>query len=248
MKLNQIAFATLLALGYSVANAAPATWIDWNSSSSNSASGTLKGSNVSLSASLSPGGSLQGLIEKDQLGVAPYAISMPGQSDFYNGTTGFGSSSGTFGGYIGSAINGIRLDNAGVLTLTFAHAVVNPYIALLSVGANDNINPLNNKTVSYTFSSAGSAVNPVMLSSGKNAYSTANSDGSLSGYTLSGTEYSGIVRLYGTYSSLTITVDKDESLSGFNVGVAAVPEPETYAMFLAGLGLVGAVARRRRAS
>ena len=29
--------------------------------------------------------------------------------------------------------------------------------------------------------------------------------------------------------------------------VAAVPEPETYAMLLAGLGLVGAVARRRRA-
>ena len=29
--------------------------------------------------------------------------------------------------------------------------------------------------------------------------------------------------------------------------VTAVPEPETYAMFLAGLGLMGAVARRRRA-
>jgi hypothetical protein len=28
--------------------------------------------------------------------------------------------------------------------------------------------------------------------------------------------------------------------------VAAVPEPETYAMFLAGLGIMGAVARRRR--
>ena len=30
-----------------------------------------------------------------------------------------------------------------------------------------------------------------------------------------------------------------------NVNVAAVPEPETYAMFLAGLGLMGVVARRR---
>ena len=27
-----------------------------------------------------------------------------------------------------------------------------------------------------------------------------------------------------------------------------VPEPETYAMFLAGLGLIGAIARRRRAA
>lgn len=31
-------------------------------------------------------------------------------------------------------------------------------------------------------------------------------------------------------------------------GVAAVPEPETYAMLLAGLGLVGAMARRRKAA
>lgn len=29
-------------------------------------------------------------------------------------------------------------------------------------------------------------------------------------------------------------------------GVAPVPEPETYAMFLAGLGLMGAIARRRK--
>ncbi|PTR05196.1 putative secreted protein with PEP-CTERM sorting signal/MYXO-CTERM domain-containing protein, partial [Nitrosospira sp. Nsp5] len=30
-------------------------------------------------------------------------------------------------------------------------------------------------------------------------------------------------------------------------GVSVVPEPETYAMLLAGLGLVGAMARRRKA-
>jgi hypothetical protein len=34
----------------------------------------------------------------------------------------------------------------------------------------------------------------------------------------------------------------------WTMGVAAVPEPETYAMLLAGLGLVGAVARRRSAT
>ena len=33
----------------------------------------------------------------------------------------------------------------------------------------------------------------------------------------------------------------------WTMGVAAVPEPETYAMLLAGLGLIGAVSRRRAA-
>jgi len=36
-------------------------------------------------------------------------------------------------------------------------------------------------------------------------------------------------------------------IDDFQVGVAAVPEPETYAMLLAGLGVMGAVARRRKA-
>jgi len=30
------------------------------------------------------------------------------------------------------------------------------------------------------------------------------------------------------------------------VAVTAVPEPETYAMMLAGLGLIGTIARRRK--
>jgi hypothetical protein len=36
------------------------------------------------------------------------------------------------------------------------------------------------------------------------------------------------------------------AVSNGDVGIAAVPEPETYAMMLAGLGLVGAASRRRR--
>ena len=34
--------------------------------------------------------------------------------------------------------------------------------------------------------------------------------------------------------------------NSYNITVAAVPEPESYAMLLAGLGLMGAIARRRK--
>ncbi|RFP18348.1 MULTISPECIES: choice-of-anchor C family PEP-CTERM protein [unclassified Duganella] len=53
-----------------------------------------------------------------------------------------------------------------------------------------------------------------------------------------------------TQSTLTFAGNDANSYYGAaldNVSVtAAVPEPETYAMLLAGLGLVGAIARRRR--
>jgi len=35
--------------------------------------------------------------------------------------------------------------------------------------------------------------------------------------------------------------------SDYGVSVTAVPEPETYALMLAGLGVVGFMARRRKA-
>jgi hypothetical protein len=40
-----------------------------------------------------------------------------------------------------------------------------------------------------------------------------------------------------------------DDFSGLGVhSIAAIPEPETYALMLAGLGLLGFVARRRRAA
>lgn len=46
--------------------------------------------------------------------------------------------------------------------------------------------------------------------------------------------------------TLTGTTSKASALYSGELSVAAVPEPETYAMFIAGLGALGFMARRRR--
>jgi hypothetical protein len=215
MKLKQIAIATLLALGSSATLAAP-SWIDWADASS---------------GSLTVGSSTVGVTM-----TANTPIDLI-QGDYYynNQYTGGTAVSGTYAGLMPSDM--IQVDPANSFTLTFTEAIVNPYIALVSVGQHAH-------GVTYTFNGTAS-----VLSSGGNYWGSGS--GSASGNTFTGFEYNGILQLAGTFTTLTISTNPGEHWHGFNVGTNAVtapiPEPETYAMMLAGLGLMGMVARRRRA-
>jgi hypothetical protein len=67
----------------------------------------------------------------------------------------------------------------------------------------------------------------------------ANDDGSYSTWTQATVNFTGIAKSF----DLSATA----GLAGFdNVAINAVPEPESYALGLVGLGLVGAIARRRQ--
>ncbi len=81
--------------------------------------------------------------------------------------------------------------------------------------------------------------------------------GSLSGSVLNGVagsssnnwqHFQGIVTLSGTTDLIFGAIGTSDSYGGSldNVSVTAVPEADTYAMMLAGLGMIGTIVRRRK--
>ena len=105
-----------------------------------------------------------------------------------------------------------------------------------------------------------SALNPVSSADGVHPYipvGTINATGTNGPVDYSVTSISNAVVTFGTawgagqtlqlrwVDDNAVNISNDQVIGLNNVSVAAVPEPETYAMFLAGLGLLGFAARRR---
>ncbi len=137
--------------------------------------------------------------------------------------------------------NGTIVMVGGASTINVFHfdtPVVNPYMAMFSVGQGG-------VPVSFNFQDG---LTYTLLSQGAGNWG----GGSLSpasGSSIVGYEGNGVIKFTGTFTDIRFTTPNYENYYGATIGVsevAAVPEPSSYAMLAAGLGLLGWTARRRQ--
>ena len=121
-------------------------------------------------------------------------------------------------------------------TITFGSAMVNPLISFISVGQPS-------VAVNYDF-----LLNNFTVLSDNSTNAAAWGTGSYTvlGNVLTGREFSGTIRLNGTFTSFSFDVSNAENWHGITVGVqSVVPEPSTYLLMAFGLFGLGVAARRR---
>ena len=215
----------------------PYYWVDWQTwnPAGGTASGVITPSsgpdvNVSFAALTSTGGA------GSFLGVTGSGLWTPAST--YQSTQ------------VDNAPNfeGLQLEGTPNMTyqVTLSEPIKDPLMAVSTLGSTGD-------SATYVFDSPFT-----ILSQGVSCCWGNGTLVQLPGNVLQGNEGSGVIQFLGNYSTFSWTVPDPEYWHGFTFGirttealeptpptVSPVPEPETYAMLLTGLGLLGFMARRR---
>lgn len=194
--------------------AAIVAWTDWTTANTTSAAGTIGGINVNFSGNLNPSAQTSGgtnfwAVNSSIYTAPPIVNNPPPDSDIIRLTGGSGT---------------------GTQTLTFSTPVVNPVMAILSLGGSGS-------PTTYNFSADFDILNSGSGFFGGGILSE------LPESILEGREGNGLIQFNGTFSSISWTIPTGEFWHGFTVGVPdtipPTPEPSALLSFLviAGLGL-----------
>jgi hypothetical protein len=210
-------------------------WADWTSSS-------LGESRVgSVAGSLNVNGTAVGVTFSGEL---EFATTAPGGTNYFAPRATFLGTLLQDAQPITSDIIAISGGTGIVNTFTFAQAITNPVMSIVSLGRGST-------PVDYVFNAPFE-----LVSGGPNSTFGGVALTRPSPNTVRGQEGNGTIRFLGTFTSLSFTTVGGEYWNGFTLGVQGlasnnpppvnvIPEPSTYALMAAGLALTGALARRR---
>lgn len=219
-KINLICLLALSALSFGMTvEAVPISWTDWTSANSSTATGIVQGVTVTFTGAQSPSSQTSGGINYWATNSSIYRA--PGIVD--NGPE--------------ASSDIIRITDSTTYTLEFSQAVIDPVMAILSLGRT-------NLHVRYDFEDDFD-----ILNSGTGYWGGA-STGSLfeeTGNVLRGEEGHGIIQFHGTFTSISWTANPAEFWHGFQIGIADVSHvTEPISGLLLGLGLIGFCYRNAR--
>lgn len=206
-------------------------------------------------SSFTPGGSAAA--GGGATGTMPgFTITYNGQISQLSGGPSWNPSATWIGGVVGngppagaSSIHMQGGPNSGVETITFSGPVVNPVLAIWSLGS-PSVETSFDFNSSEPFTIAGGGPNAEFAGSGLKINSA--------GTGVTGVEGNGLIELLGTYTSFTFTTPVFENYYNFTIGEddtltsqlpttpptpSTVPEPGTLSLFGLGLAAIPAVRR-----